>query len=1100
MSDQALASTPAESDASPQVSPGRASRRTASGATLSAVPASPKSRKTRDNLPAGWTLVPMAKENWFAVPAGPERTADFIGHLPHDPATEDLPRGVYRRQPSGLLLWRADLPYIHARIIYRDADGEPSSVAYLLSRTPDGRTLLIHADDLRDLSWTDRLELEISHDDSIIRAVRSAIKALSLLPEVPVREAAPTVTERGTLSVADPRALPSGYLRVGPSATVDHWQGIASIVARSLPKMALVVGASLAAPYLAPLDRQSHLIDLYGEAAQGKTTALRLAGSVWGNPGDGGDGGTVASWDVTTIGIGRMASDLKVLPLYVDESGMAPMTALERARFAFKMAESGGARITAKRNGPGVTRGRKWGGIMFVSGNDSFIDPEACAGSLSGVFRRVIALSSPFTASAADAEEIKPLIKAGYGWLGAQAMATYTLGDVGKAIAWAEGQIGLSEDGTRRSLAQHLAAAVAGALMADRLIGTGEDRPLTTLALRAAREHLDEFGQAPRHDADRLIDAVRAEIAATPAAYPYDREYAAQEDSRPEWPSTGGRLPQRGVAREVCGLRADDDSRILVLPATMTRLVADLGISRGLACKRLVEDGRLSVPESLLKRREYAGKVTVGGQRISGYVLTVSPWPEPEPGEQLAPAGPVEDVPDEPPAPTGPDALAAWVADSLAKIPAMDAAGLASIDWREMEGAVAAGHLNPLDLAAMRATAQARADQLTPAEVPAAPVPLPTQRQAPEGDSAGTRARSRQASADVARPTLDMTAVEAARDLEPAKAMAHGGPVDRAAIKAGMALLKATRNRTGTRLDLVKFPPLADILRKPDKKTADEVWEARPDWANPSIAAGIMVDQLDVNAAYLSAVKTHLPTGKLEHRDGPQDFDPRRSGFYSIVPPAWAHDNLPNPLGNRLEDGPVWIGRPTLKLLLDLAKRGYCEAPAILESWTSGASEIHMEDWRVELRDQRARAIEQGDDLATYFVKQTYSKTISTLGESSSNYEICRPDWLHLIHAQAYANLYLKALKAYEAGLTVAKVTGTDELHVVGDWRTAVDAKTGKPIFREGRALTEIKSKGTYAWEPPAPKRPRTRRPATKPVDKPTAARTRATNARKGVK
>jgi hypothetical protein len=61
---------------------------------------------------------------------------------------------------------------------------------------------------------------------------------------------------------------------------------------------------------------------------------------------------------------------------------------------------------------------------------------------------------------------------------------------------------------------------------------------------------------------------------------------------------------------------------------------------------------------------------------------------------------------------------------------------------------------------------------------------------------------------------------------------------------------------------------------------------------------------------------------------------------------------------------------------------------------------------------------------------------------------------MHLIRSQAFANLWLKAYKAHEAGLTIVRMMGTDELHVTGgDWRR---------VFREGRRLTEVKVKEEY--------------------------------------
>ncbi len=83
-----------------------------------------------------------------------------------------------------------------------------------------------------------------------------------------------------------------------------------------------------------------------------------------------------------------------------------------------------------------------------------------------------------------------------------------------------------------------------------------------------------------------------------------------------------------------------------------------------------------------------------------------------------------------------------------------------------------------------------------------------------------------------------------------------------------------------------------------------------------------------------------------------------------------------------------------------------------------------------------------------------YSKFISTMGESIHNREMVRPDWMRIIHSQAYANLRGKAYKAHQAGLDVIAMMGTDELHVTGDWRQ---------VFSEGRGVAQMKIKHSDA-------------------------------------
>ncbi|MFE0276212.1 helix-turn-helix domain-containing protein [Streptomyces sp. NPDC058992] len=289
----------------------------------------------------------------------------------------------------------------------------------------------------------------------------------------------------------------------------------------------------------------------------------------------------------------------------------------------------------------------------------------------------------------------------------------------------------------------------------------------------------------------------------------------------------------------------------------------------------------------------------------------------------------------------------------------------------------------------------------------------------------------------------------------------HRGDVDAAtaalvkrAIPDAMRLLDETRK--GARYDVIAHPWIPDILKKQTARGADQIWEARPKWTRHELPPGRhQVTALDINGAYLSALKTHLPLGQLEHSTG-LAHDRRRSGVHLITPPEWEHEAvLPNPIGQRDEPGPLWVTEPTLRLLLRLSgpKHQLCEPPHIHESYTSGATENLLEKFRIALKDARDTAIEQGDTVTLEYVKAMYAKFVSTMGESNYNRELYRPDWMHLIRSQAFANLWLKALKAHDEGLAVVRAMGTDELHVIGDWRR---------VFAEGRAVTEVKVKDTY--------------------------------------
>lgn len=339
-----------------------------------------------------------------------------------------------------------------------------------------------------------------------------------------------------------------------------------------------------------------------------------------------------------------------------------------------------------------------------------------------------------------------------------------------------------------------------------------------------------------------------------------------------------------------------------------------------------------------------------------------------------------------------------------------------------------------------------------PAADPAPPV-RPEPRPA-AAEQAPTR-RSRHPQSPGVAAEMIARAVHEALDEYDGDVEAATVALQRRAIPDAMALLDHCR--IGARYDIVGHPPLPDILRKKSVHGADEVWEARPNWTRLTPPPGrLEVTALDVNGAYLSALKTHLPLGALEYSTG-NVHSRRRSGIHLITPPEWEHqDYLPNPLGNRDEPGPLWVTEPTLRLMQRLSAGQYgalCDPPVIHESWTSGSTEHLFEKFRQILRDAREKAITEDDEVALEYVKSMYSKFVSTMGESNFNREIYRPDWMHIIRSQAFVNLWLKAQKAHTAGLTVMRAMGTDELHIVGEWRKA---------FTEGRGVSQVKVKDIY--------------------------------------
>lgn len=140
------------------------------------------------------------------------------------------------------------------------------------------------------------------------------------------------------------------------------------------PVCATVICGALAAPLLYPLGAPNFGIHLVGESSRGKTTQLKIAASVYGDPNS---PHWVAAWNTTNVGAELRASMLCDVPLCYDEVGGADPQKLESLVYSII-------------NGTGRTRGqrdvtlrttRQWKTIMLSTGEKSLVDETAATGA-----------------------------------------------------------------------------------------------------------------------------------------------------------------------------------------------------------------------------------------------------------------------------------------------------------------------------------------------------------------------------------------------------------------------------------------------------------------------------------------------------------------------------------------------------------------------------------------------------------------------------------------------------------------------------------------------------------------------------------------------
>ncbi|MCX3061374.1 hypothetical protein [Streptomyces beihaiensis] len=377
----------------------------------------------------------------------------------------------------------------------------------------------------------------------------------------------------------------------------------------------------------------------------------------------------------------------------------------------------------------------------------------------------------------------------------------------------------------------------------------------------------------------------------------------------------------------------------------------------------------------------------------------------------------------------------------------------------------------------------------TPASNSAAPASGSAPTPAPPRSTRQTTSRRRGADA---RPDL-LAAIhahitsaldESGGDIDAAARALMGDEPNKAGRSINNVMELWEMSRVGTRYDHTVYLDAPDPLVRRRKDGSPLVWEGRVKFTNADPAlVGRPVTPLDANAAYLAALSTaHLPVRQITHnptgvheRHGEWSWqDPDcygkgvdLAGIVLIDQPAWPHKDLPNPLGDRETRGALWVPTSTYLKLKDAASSRYGDlidtVPEIQEAYVAPGTDAMFKTLASVLNSARTRAISDGDELTRAYIAKMYSVLVSTMGDSHANKHIRRPDWERIIRAHAFANLWRKAVRAHQAGLTIAYAGGTDELHLAGDVWTA--RRDGRLLFRQGPGLAEIKTKGApYTW------------------------------------
>lgn len=194
-----------------------------------------------------------------------------------------------------------------------------------------------------------------------------------------------------------------------PRGTYTQWREYI-IEALRYPYACFAFYASFAAPLLRHLKAPNFIIDLWGSTSVGKTTALEVAASPWGNPHKEA-GGLVFSWDSTKVFLERMASFFCDVPIFPDDSQTVDDRTLTSILYqiANGVGKGRGAII-------GIRRNPTWHTVCFSTGER----PLTQCTTFSGAQARTIEIyGSPFpNAGGSFINDLKQGIRENYGHAG----------------------------------------------------------------------------------------------------------------------------------------------------------------------------------------------------------------------------------------------------------------------------------------------------------------------------------------------------------------------------------------------------------------------------------------------------------------------------------------------------------------------------------------------------------------------------------------------------------------------------------------------------------------------------------------------------------
>lgn len=352
------------------------------------------------------------------------------------------------------------------------------------------------------------------------------------------------------------------------------WLETAAEVREMSTTVKIILAASFASVLLEPLNCLPFFVHLWGvDSGTGKTVALMVAASVWGDPAV---GAYVKTFDGTVVGMEKTAAFLNNLPFCLDELQLAKDSKGRTTFDVYKLAQGVG-RTRGNRSG-GVDLTPTWRNCILTTGES----PLTGTASGAGAVNRVIDIECKSAqAVIKDGMRISGAVKRNYGFAGRKFVERlYQPGVIDQVSERYRELFRILSD---RDTTEKQAMAAAAIILADELACQwifSDQQPLTI-------EQVSEFL------------ASKAAVSAGDRGYKYLCDWVTQNSNK-----LCGRSENPNI--EVLG--ALEDGRAYIIRSVFERILQDAGYSTAAMISYLKQSNLI----------ETRGRANTKGKRING--------------------------------------------------------------------------------------------------------------------------------------------------------------------------------------------------------------------------------------------------------------------------------------------------------------------------------------------------------------------------------------------------------------------------------------------------------------------------------------------------